>query len=124
MLLEALHVKIQCPGPQRRYNDFTVPINGITYSVLVNTHSKWPLTNTEVTISILDRIFTTHGFPETLVSENGTQFSLAHFEEYRGQWIIDHVFTPLYHFQSEDQIEQLIDTFKRALLKAKEGGAT
>ncbi|KAM3181274.1 hypothetical protein ACTXT7_014685 [Hymenolepis weldensis] len=71
--ISPLREKNQCLGPQRR-------------------HNRW--THTPPIISALDRIFMTHGFPETLVSENGTRFCLSHFEEYCRQRTIYHILTP------------------------------
>ena len=45
----------------------------------VNTSAS---TSTSATISSLDNIFATHGLPETIVSDNGTQFTSARFKEY------------------------------------------
>ena len=68
--------------------DFAGLINGVTYLVLVDSHSKWPevitmsSTSASATISVLDKIFATHCLPETIVSDNGTQFTSAQFKEY------------------------------------------
>ena len=59
--------------------DFAGPINGVTYLVLVDSHSKWSevitmsSTSASATISVLEKIFATHGLPETIVSDNRTQ---------------------------------------------------
>ena len=53
--------------------------------VVVDAYSKFPevvkMTNTtdETTISALRDIFSTHGFPEILVSDNGSQFTSREF---------------------------------------------
>lgn len=59
---------------------FAGAINGVVHLVLVDSHSRWPevitmpSAHTAATTNALDRIFTTHVFPETLVSDNGSQF--------------------------------------------------
>lgn len=110
--------------------DFAGPINGVVYLALVDSHSKWPEVislssiNTAATISAPGRIFMTHGFSEALMSDSGTQFYSSQFGEYYRQGIIDHISTPPYHPQSNGHAERFVDTFKRVLLKAEEGGAT
>lgn len=83
-----------------------------------------PSINIAATVSSLDRILTTHGFPETLVSDNRTQFGSSQFEEYCKQRTGDYIRTPPCHCQSNGQAEQFVDAFKRVLLKAKKEGAT
>ena len=83
---------ITWPGskkPWRRVHaDFAGPINGVTYLVLVDTPSKLPEVITIAsnsasdTISVLDKIFATHCLPETIVTDNATQFNSAQFKEH------------------------------------------
>ena len=105
---------------------FTGPINGITYLVLVNSHTKWPeiipmaSTSASAAISVLDKIFITHGLPETTVLDNETRFTSAQFKEYCKNHAVSPVQSPLYHPQSNGQAEKFVDTSKRALRKTKE----
>ena len=114
----------------RLHIDFAGPINGMTYFVLVDAHSKWPeifpiiSPTTSNTILILDRLFSQHGVPDTIVSDNGTQFTSAIFSDYCKRHAIQHIFSPPYHPQSNGQAERFVDTLKRALLKAKGEGTT
>lgn len=76
-------------GPwQRVHVDFAGPINGYYYLVIVDAFSKWPeifrtrsITAT-ATIEILRETFSRYGNPDTLVSDNGTQFTGVLFEEF------------------------------------------
>ena len=82
------------PWPQtnspwtRLHIDFAGPINGATYLIVIDSHSKWPevvsLTSatTTATIAALRRIFSQHGLPKIVVSDNGTQFSSAQFNDF------------------------------------------
>ena len=114
----------------RVHVDFAGPINGVTYLVLVDSHSKWPevmtmpSTSASATISALDKIFSTHGLPETIVSDNGTQFTSAQFNEYCKSHAIEHIRSPPYHPQSNGQAEKFVNPLKRVLLKIKEEGGT
>ena len=122
------------PWPQtnspwtRVHIDFGGPMNGVTYLIVIDSHSQWPevisLTSatTTATIAALRRIFSQHGLPEIVVSDNGTQFSSAQFNDFCQQHCIKHIFSPPYHPQSNRQAERFIDTFKRALFKARGEG--
>ena len=109
----------------RVHIDYAGPTNGLMYLVLVDAYSKWPevipMTSTSATqtVSALRRLFSQHGLPETIVSDNGTQFVSATFSEFCEANNIDHIRTPPYHPQSNGQAERFVDTFKRALVKAK-----
>ena len=61
------------------------------FLVVVDAHSKWiechimASTTSASTIGKLREIFGTHGLPETVVSDNGTNFTSAEFEEFMRQ---------------------------------------
>ena len=73
---------------QRVHIDFTGPIGGDTYLVLVDAHSKlpdvvdMPSTTSTKTIEALQHIFASYGLPLQLVSDNGPQFSSEEFNEF------------------------------------------
>nr|VZI26483.1 unnamed protein product [Spirometra erinaceieuropaei] len=76
------------------------------------------------TIAFLRRIFSQHGLPEVLVSDNGSQFTSSTFEDFCRQHNIQHLRSPSYLAQFNGQAERFVDSFKRALLKAREEGTT
>lgn len=112
----------------RLHVDFAGPMEGVYYLVLVDSYSKWPEVvqvtppSSSRTVSVLEKIFSCHGIPEVVVSDNGSQFTAQVFQEFCKRNGIQHVRTPPYHPQSNGQAERFVDTFKRALLKAG-GGA-
>ena len=63
-------------------------------------------------------MFSTHGLPEVIVSNNGAPFVSAEFKEFLSKNGIRHTTTPPYHPKSNDQVERAIQTVKRALKKA------
>ncbi|XP_003369037.1 conserved hypothetical protein [Trichinella spiralis] len=94
------------------------------FLIMVDAHSKWPEVlhmphiTTEQIIESLKTVFTRFGFPEVLVSDNGTQFTATEFTIFCGENGIRHVTSAPYHAQSNGQVERFIDTFKRALKKS------
>ncbi|BHF81902.1 hypothetical protein SprV_0802503700 [Sparganum proliferum] len=114
----------------RVHIDFAGSLNGVSYLILVDAYSKWPEivplnpATASATIAFLRRIFSQHGLPEVLVSDNGSQFTSSMFEDFCRQHNIQHLRSPSYHPQSNGQAERFVDTFKRALLKARGEGTT
>ncbi|VDL92053.1 unnamed protein product [Schistocephalus solidus] len=72
----------------RVHVDFTGPIDGVSYLLLVDAYSKWPEmaplnpATTPATITVLRRIFRQPGLPDILTSDNGSQFTSSAFEEF------------------------------------------
>ncbi|BHF83063.1 hypothetical protein SprV_0802620400 [Sparganum proliferum] len=83
----------------RVHIDLAGPLNGVSYLIV-------------------------HGLPEVLVSDNGSQFTSSSFEDFCRQHNIQHLRSPPYHPQSNGQAERFVDTFTRALLKARGEGTT
>ncbi|EFO85571.1 hypothetical protein CRE_29108 [Caenorhabditis remanei] len=115
---------------QRVHIDYAGPIDGTYFLVIVDAYSKWPevipttsITST-ATINILRKLFAQFGDPETLVSDNGTQFTSTQFDEFCKQRGIRHTRSPPFHPQSNGQAERFVDTLKRALGKLKGEGTT
>ena len=114
----------------RIHVDFAGPINGLSFLVVVNAHSKWPeifliqQTDTQSTITVLRRLFSRHGLPKTYISDNGSQFTSESFQQFCKSWCIMHIRSPPYHPQSNGQAKRFVDMFKRALRKARGEGTT
>ena len=108
----------------RIHCDFAGPINGCTYFIVVDSYSKWPEIRTMKTVTAgatvqhLADMCSTFGTPETIVTDNGSQFTSSIFKDWCQSNAIQHVRTPPYHPQSNGQAERFVDTFKRALLKS------
>ena len=64
-------------------------------------------------------MFSRLGVPNTIVSDNGTMFTGSEFKVYCDSLAIEHITTPTYNPRSNGQAERFVDTFKRALKKAK-----
>lgn len=78
---------------------------------MVDAYSKFPFVRpmtivaTENTIEQLEAIFAIEGLPNTLVSENGTQFTGIEFKIFCDKYGIHHVRSPVYHPQSNGAAE-------------------
>ncbi|EFP09026.1 hypothetical protein CRE_22508 [Caenorhabditis remanei] len=108
--------------------DYAGPIQGIYYLVIVDSFSKWPevIATTSIssssTINIFRKIFAQFGNPKVLVTDNGTQFTSAPFNDFCKENGIQHIRSPPFHPQSNGQAERFVDTLKRALCKLKGEG--
>ena len=104
--------------------DFAGLIDNWTYLIIVDAHSNWPeafvlrQSTTTSIMAALDKIESTHVIPETLVSDNGTQFTSSQFTGFSGPISIGHTIIPPCHSKSNGQNESFMDTFRRAMVKA------
>ena len=74
---------------QKLYADFKGPIEGRYYlHVIIDQYSKYPEVDLVTSISfkklksVLDRVFATYGFPETVTTDNGPPYSSYEMEKY------------------------------------------
>ena len=86
----------------RVHMDYAGPRKGFNFLILVDAKSKWPevrilskAPTTDSTIKLLEDIFSFHGYPQTLVSDNASIFSAdnAEFSNYCKTKGIFHCFT-------------------------------
>nr|CAX83704.1 Gag-Pol polyprotein [Schistosoma japonicum] len=111
---------------ERLHADFAGPVRGKMFLVVVDALTKWPQVyamtscTASETINKLSELFSYFGVPETLVTDNCSQFaseSFKHFCRFNG---ITHVRSPPCHPQSNGQAECFVDKFKRSSLKGGE----
>ena len=68
--------------------DFAGPIDNLTYLVIIDAHSQWievfkmNSTTATATIEVLRTVFPHFGIPESIVSENGPQFTSSESAEF------------------------------------------
>lgn len=114
----------------RIHIDYAGPVDGVFFLVVVDPYTKWPevyatkTTTTRTTIKLLTQTFATFGVPETIVSDNGTQFTSYEFKNFCENQGIHHVRTAPFHPQSNGLAERFVDTLKRTLRKIRSGGDT
>ena len=92
----------------------------------VDMATRWPeaiplrKTTTQVIIAQLKRIFCRNGFPTTLVSDNGPQFTSAQFKKFLKSQGIQHVTASPYHPQGNGVVERLHGTLNSIIAKSVE----
>ena len=111
----------------RVHIDYAGPYKGHMYLVVIDAHSKWMdvhimhTTTSASTIVKLREIFATHGLPETVVSDNGPNFTSTEFENFLAKNGIKHTKVPPYHPASNGQAERAVRAFKEGVEKMEEG---
>jgi len=65
------------------------------------------------------KIFTIHGLPLQIVSDNGAQFTSYYFTEFLKQNGIKHIRSASYHPATNGEAEWFVQTFKHAMKAAK-----
>ncbi|XP_042148867.1 uncharacterized protein K02A2.6-like, partial [Ixodes scapularis] len=111
----------------RLHIDFAGPFQGKTFLIIVDSYSKWleviavsSMTSLTV-INALRRLFATHGLPDTVVSDNGPQFTSAEFREFLEANLIRHVTSAPFHPSTNGQAERMVRTTKEALSRIVQG---
>jgi hypothetical protein len=112
---------------QRVAIDIKGPMNDLPASeryavVLIDLFSKWPevlfisSTESHIIIQFLKSVFAREGYPEEILSDNGTQFCSKEFSDFLCDHDIRHVKTPLYNPESNSVVER----FNRTLAEQVE----
>lgn len=107
----------------RIHIDFLGPFHGKTYLIITDAYSKWPeiyemsKMDSSHTIDKLRDCFARYGLPNTIVSDNGTQFNAQEFKTFCKNNGISHVTTAPYHPSTNGAAENSVKSFKYALNK-------
>uniref|UniRef100_A0A8R1DHX7 RNA-directed DNA polymerase n=1 Tax=Caenorhabditis japonica TaxID=281687 RepID=A0A8R1DHX7_CAEJA len=117
------------PAPKKPWTrihvDFAGPIDGILFLVVVDAKTKYAevkLTrkiSAVATVDLMEEIFSTHGYPELIVSDNGTQLTSQLFKQMCESHGIAHKTTATYYPRSNGAAERFVDTLKRGISKIK-----
>lgn len=99
------------------------------YLVIVDAYSKWPEVvnfrqNTKAAklVEVFQALFTRHGLPDHVVTDNGRQFSSAEFSEFLRHNGVKHMFTAPYHPAMHGAAENFVGTMKDKVSKIVQGG--
>ena len=107
----------------RLHVDFAGPFLGKQFIVLVDSFSKWlevavvSSCSSQQAIRFLRHVFSTHGLPEMLISDNGTAFTSAEFKTFVDHNGVRHLTSAPYHPATNGLAERAVQTFKEALQK-------
>ena len=103
-------------------------VNNFLYIVIADYYSKFPfvkklnnLTATTV-VNVVRSIFSEQGIPETLICDNGTQFTSSQFQDLAKKYGFRVVTSSQYYPKGHGFIERQVQTVKKILLKCKESG--
>ncbi|KXJ07186.1 Uncharacterized protein K02A2.6, partial [Exaiptasia diaphana] len=112
-------------GPwQRLHIDFKGPVQGQMFLVVVDAYSKYPevvkmsSTTSTATVKVLREIFSRHGLPETIVSDNGPQLTSEEFQNFCSANGIIHRRSAPYKPSTNGQAERIVQVLKTALTQA------
>ena len=109
----------------RIHVDFAGPISGCMCMAVVDAYSKFAevvkMTNTtaQTTITALRDIFSRHGLPEKLVSDNGAQFTARELEQFCSNNGILHRTSAAYKLSTNGQAERVVQILKTAIKQAQ-----
>lgn len=107
----------------RLHLDFAGSFMGQMFFVLVDAHSKWLEVHimSNITAPVMKEtlrgIFSTHGLPDFIITDNGPTFTSAVFKEFIERNGIRHVCTASYHPASNGLAERAVETLKEGLKK-------
>ncbi len=112
--------------PQGPWSEVAVDLcgplpNGDNLLVLIDYFSRWPEvvwmrnTNSPAVIKVMETVFTTHGLPDRVRSDNGPQFIAQEFEEFLEYLGIEHVKGVPYWPQSNGEVERFNETMLKAI---------
>ena len=111
--------------------DFAGPFLGKMFLIVVDSFSKWvdvfPMpssANAPHTIGKLRSLFSTHGLPEIVVTDNASCFKCEEFGSFLEKNNIRHVPASPYHPATNGLAERAVQTFKKTLKKLLESSAS
>uniref|UniRef100_A0A8R1HTQ4 Integrase catalytic domain-containing protein n=1 Tax=Caenorhabditis japonica TaxID=281687 RepID=A0A8R1HTQ4_CAEJA len=118
-----------CPDTKKPwahiYVDFAGPIDGFWFLVVEDSKTKYAevkLTrkaSAAATVDLIEEIFATHGYPDWIVTDNGTQLSSHLFKKMCESHGITHKTTATYCPRSNGAAERFADILKRVIATIK-----
>ena len=119
---------LSCPWQMCTTDIFT--LEGTDYLIYGDFYSKMILvrhlpsvqSNTVKVVSLLKKMFSEHGIPEVLHSNNSLQYASAHFTEFCTSWGITHETSSPHYPQSNGFAEACVKSMKHALQCTKYSG--
>ncbi|CAC5419149.1 unnamed protein product [Mytilus coruscus] len=103
--------------PSKPWQRWTHTQNGLMLSECRVQHQK-------KTINALRCLFSSHGIPTEIVSDNGPQFTSSEFETFLKKNGVKHILSAPYHPSSNGEAERAVRTFKQAMKTVKNESGT
>ena len=101
-------------------------LDGETYLIIADYYSKFPIVRkingqctSKAVVDITKQVFSEHGIPARVISDNGRHFDSHTYHEFSRKWSFDHITSSPHYAQSNGFIERCIQTVKNTLKKAK-----
>ncbi|GBO10557.1 hypothetical protein AVEN_190260-1 [Araneus ventricosus] len=97
------------------------------FFLLVDSFSKWlevkrlSSATSSATIKVMREIFATHGIPDSVASDNGSQYTSEEFQNFLSKNGIRHILVAPYHPSSNGQAERVDQTTKDTLKRIISG---
>ena len=111
----------------RLHLDYASPFLGKMFLFVIDAHSKWMgafAMNTLTSSATIDKLritFATHGLPEIVVTDNGSNFVSREFEDFLKQNGIRHIKTAPCHPPSNGMAERAVQALKEGMKKMNGG---
>ena len=81
---------------------------------------KLPSTTSTSVIKALQAIFSRHGTPEIVRSDNGPQYASQEFTDFAKSYSFNHTTSSARYLQSNGQAERMVQTVKQMLRRSKD----
>ncbi len=110
--------------PWQKVGSDLFTLKGETHLLLVDYFSRYPevirltTTTSQAIVTALKSIFSRHGIPETVLSDNGPQYSSQEFADFASAYQFDHVTSSPHYPQSNGLGERTVKTVKGLLKNA------
>ena len=104
---------------ERIHLDYAGPFFGKMWFICVDAHSKYPYV---IMQNVGQQIFANEGLPDTIVTDNNTQFTSQEFQRFCIQHQIKPLTSPVFHPASNSEAERFVQTFENGLNKNCEEG--
>jgi len=120
-------IPTKLPGrPWEKLASDLFELKGTPYIIVVDYFSRYikilkltTTTSTSVTLA-LKTIFSRHGIPDTLVTDNGPQYTSQEFSQFAESYGFNHQTSSPYHPQGNGEAERAVRTVKNLLKKCSD----
>ena len=100
---------------------------GDMFSLIIDAHSKWldihcvNSATSSVTKDKMRSTFASHGLPDIVVSDSGSNFVSSEFKSFLQKNGIKHITSAPYHPSTNGLVERAVQTFKQGMKKHGDG---